>query len=282
MADARTGIPGAVGEPAGVRPRPRSDTVQAPLAGHPLEAVRALPLEGQARAGHQVRDRARDQDLAGAGLREDPAGELDGDPPDVAVDAAQHITLAGVHAGPHGEAEPRRRPDDGAGAAHGPGGAVEGGQEAGAGGPDLLAAVAGELLAHARPVGLDGPAPARGAEPGRGGRLHHLHLHGGHGEEHPVGLRRRPGAGEELLDLVEERVLVADERQVVLARELDVAGAGDVRGQVPAALDRQRPVARPVQASAGTRMLGSTRRVSTAEFIRDRATAAPGLALMRR
>ncbi len=54
-------------------------------------------------------------------------------------------------------------------------------------------------------------------------------------------------AGEELLDLVRVRVDVAQEREVVLARALDHAGAGDVLGDVATHGDGHDPVARAVE-----------------------------------
>ena len=52
---------------------------------------------------------------------------------------------------------------------------------------------------------------------------------------------------DELLDLVEQRVGVAGEVDVIVAGQLDVAGARDVVGQVATVGDVDQPVAATVQ-----------------------------------
>ena len=68
-----------------------------------------------------------------------------------------------------------------------------------------------------------------------------------HGREHAVRLGAVPDAGHELLDLVEHRVLVADPRQVVVARQLDVLRAVDALGEIAGAFDRHGAIAGAVQ-----------------------------------
>ena len=61
--------------------------------------------------------------------------------------------------------------------------------------------------------------------------------------EHAIERRPRAragGAGHEPLDLVDERILIADKRQVVLAGQLDEERAGDPAGDVAAFLDLSR------------------------------------------
>ena len=78
-----------------------------------------------------------------------------------------------------------------------------------------------------------------------------------------MGLGRRPDAGDEVLDLGDDRVLVAGPDEVVDAGQLDVRGAGDVRREVAAVLDRGSRVASARwMTSVGTRIAGSTRRTS--------------------
>ena len=106
---------------------------------------------------------------------------------------------------------------DGAGAADRPGRAVEGGEEAVAHRLHLAAAVQGELAPDRGVVALEQLPPAAVAELGRLlGRADDV------GEEdrrqRPFGFAGAAAADEELLDLVEQRVDVAGERQVVLAR----------------------------------------------------------------
>ena len=82
-------------------------------------------------------------------------------------------------------------------------------------------------------VRLEQLAPATVAELGRAfGGAHDVGEQ--HGRQHPVRLGAAAHAGEELLDLVEDRVGVAHEGQVIVARELDVLRAGDVLGHVAA------------------------------------------------
>jgi hypothetical protein len=67
--------------------------------------------------------------------------------------------------------------------------------------------------------------------------------------EYPIDvpLARRRGAGDELLDDVEQVVVLADESaDVEVARELDQTGARDVLGQVAAASDVHQRIAQPM------------------------------------
>ena len=57
------------------------------------------------------------------------------------------------------------------------------------------------------------------------------------GRQHAMRLRRRADAGDEGLDLGDDRVLVAGPDQVVGARQLDVLGRRDVLGEVAAVVD---------------------------------------------
>src|SRR5919197_5819252 len=65
--------------------------------------------------------------------------------------------------------------------------------------------------------------------------------------EHAVGLGRRAGAGQELLDLAEHGFRVAGPRQVVDSGKLDVSGAWDLGGELLAGASVDDPVAAPVQ-----------------------------------
>jgi hypothetical protein len=66
-----------------------------PGAGHAAQLDAAAVLEAGARADHQVTHGARDQDFAGAGLAEDPRGDVYGEPPDVGL---EQFAFAGVDA----------------------------------------------------------------------------------------------------------------------------------------------------------------------------------------
>ena len=92
----------------------------------------------------------------------------------------------------------------------------------------------------------------------------------------------RARAGQEALDLVEHRVLVADERQVVVARQLDERRARDQAGDVAPFLHEQRPIAGAVEHQRRHADRRQHVRTSISAFIRVSAIAAAGLAPMRR
>ena len=98
----------------------------------------------------------------------------------------------------------------------------------------------------------------------------------------------RPGrgagrAGHEPFDLVDDGVLIADERQVILARQLDEP-ARRVCGWRRSGLPRPSGTDRGVRCSTsvGTRTCGRISRMSISAFMRVSASAAPGLAPIRR
>jgi hypothetical protein len=130
-----------------------------------------------------------------------------------------HLDLTGVHAGPDLEADGRHGPTDRDGAAYGACRPVEGGEEPIAGGIDLAAPETSQLFAN------DGVMPLKQLLPGsiaNGARV----LGGPDdvgeqdGGEHPLAFGWRPDPGQELLHLVENRVGVAEVRQVIRALEL--------------------------------------------------------------
>jgi len=95
------------------------------------------------------------------------------------------------------------------GATDGARGTVEGGEEPVAGGVDLLSPEPLELSAYRGVVALDHVAPRTVSERGSPfGGADDVGEH--HGGEHTVGCRRFANSGQELLDLVEECVAVAD------------------------------------------------------------------------
>ncbi len=72
-----------------------------------------------------------------------------------------------------------------------------------------------------------------------------------HGCQYTVGLQIRARAGEELLDLLDDRVLIADPGEVVLPGQLNVLRAGNALRGVAAALDTADAVARAVHDEGG-------------------------------
>ncbi len=123
------------------------------------------------------------------------------------------------------------------------GGTVEGGQKAVAHRLDRAPAVAVELGAHALIVLGEQIAPGAVAEPGRArGRIDDVGEHDR--QQRPGRLDAAAVAGEELLDLLENRVAVAEEGKRIDPVELDVAGAGDVLGEIARVATRPTPVRR--------------------------------------
>jgi hypothetical protein len=86
------------------------------------------------------------------------------------------------------------------------------------------------------------------------------------GEEDPhrqhVALGPTPRTGQELLDLVCQGVRVTHEEQVVVTRENDELGIGDVLGHVPSAPQMDDTVSFTVEHQSGTRDRGEKANVS--------------------
>src|SRR5581483_7051623 len=68
-----------------------------------------------------------------------------------------------------------------------------------------------------------------------------------HRGEHAVGPGRPPGSGEELLDLVQERIRISEEDDVVVSGELDEHGVRHGLAEPAAHADRNDRVAHTVQ-----------------------------------
>ena len=97
------------------------------MPGTPRNSTLPRSSKPGARADHQVTHGARDQDFAGAGLAEDPRGDVYGEPPDV---VAQEFAFAGVDASADLDAQCFGVSAQGLGAADGLRRAVEGGESA--------------------------------------------------------------------------------------------------------------------------------------------------------
>ena len=117
---------------------------------------------------------------------------------------------------------PQRVPD-GDRASHRPPGPVEGGEDAVAGGLDQRALERCHERGHRPVVLVEQVAPAAVADPG--GELGRADDVGEqHGGQHPVDLDG-VHAGQELLDLGDDGVGVAEVEEVVVAGQLDESGA---------------------------------------------------------
>jgi hypothetical protein len=86
-----------------------------------------------------------------------------------------------------------------------------------------------------------------------------------------------PAAGEELLDLAEQRRAVARGRQVVDAVKLDVPRARDALGQVARVAHVDEAVARPAPDQRGDAQLAGIARTSKAVSARAARRTSPGL-----
>jgi len=88
-----------------------------------------------------------------------------------------------------------------------------------------------------------------------------------HRRQHPVHFRGAAGAADKLLDLVHDPVAIAEERNVVIARELDQARARDRRSEEPCLLHGGDPVPDRCSTSVGAWISGSTARTSRSRKI---------------
>ena len=88
-------------------------------------------------------------------------------------------------------------------------------------------------------------------------------------------------AGEELLDLGQDPVGLGEPGRVVRAVDLEVPRAGDVVGEVPAALHRNDGSSRAWMTRVGAVIVGRIGRTSIRNAASSVARAIPGLAHMR-
>jgi hypothetical protein len=119
--------------------------VEPPGSRNTLQVVFATVVEGDARAGDEVLDRARDQHFIGIGCGGDTRGDMDGEASEV---VAADLAFSGVEPDANFDPEPLSGLNDRVGAANGPGGTVEGGYETVTGGVDFLAMGPSQLVSH--------------------------------------------------------------------------------------------------------------------------------------
>ena len=163
---------------------------------------------------------------------------------------------------PHLQAQLPQLGPDGIGAADGARRTVKCGQEAVPGRLDLPAPEPRQLPPHDLLVFLQEAMPAAVAQLGRlPGGVHDVGEQ--HGGQHPVGIGDRPGTGQELLGQHDDSVLVAQEREVVVAGQLHDTGIGYPLGHIAAGTHVDPLVPGPVQQQVGTRTDPSSRRMST-------------------
>ena len=174
-----------------------------------------------------------DEHLCRSGEVADTFGDRDREPGDV---VASEFDLAGMKPGPDVQSQRFGSDDDLRRAANGVRATVEGGEEPVAhrldlatavaleGGPDEGVVVVGQLAPRPRPQ----PGSLR-SRVDNVGEQDRCQCH--------VAFGSLVAAGEELLDLVDERVAVTREEEVIIAGECDELGAVDVLGQVAAGTD---------------------------------------------
>ena len=127
------------------------------------------------------------------------------------------------------------------GAADRPRRSVEEREEAVARRPHLAAAEARELIADPSVMRLEHIRPRRVPElPRPLGGPHDVGEQ--HRRQHSVGLGPGSDPGQELLDLAQDRVRVADPGEVVIAGQLHKRGIGNALGEVTASSHRDHPI----------------------------------------
>src|SRR5438067_6035212 len=174
----------------------------------------AVVIELDAGAGDEIPHSLRDQHLTRRRRCRPACGDVHRNAAELVADS---LALGGVDAGTYVEPEQRRRVLDRAGAADRARGAVERRHEPVAGRVDLDAAEALKLTPDRLVVPLEQLAPAAVAEcDGSLGRSDDV------GEENrgedAIGVRYGTHACEELLDLVDDRIGLADDRTAILSR----------------------------------------------------------------
>jgi hypothetical protein len=188
-----------------------------PAVGDTLEVVIAYVFEHEAGANGEVLHGRRGPDLIRPRQLRNPRTDVYGDALDVCPD---ELDLAGVAPRPDAEADGPDSERDRHGAADGSGRTV-GRQEPVSSRVNVAPPVLGNPAPRDIVVGGEQILPSTISELGGPAcRVHDIREQ--HGREHLVDLWDGPLARNELLHLVEDRVRVSNEGQVVLARELNV------------------------------------------------------------
>ena len=178
----------------------------------------------------EVLDRGGHEGLAGVGLGHDARAEVDRDASDVALD---EVDLPRVQARSHVDADSSEALVDRFGASDGASGSVEGREESVTRRLHLSSFEPVERPTDELVMLGEELAPSGVSDLGRAvGRADDIGEE--HGREHAVVPRSRPGSRDEVLDLAQQRILVARPQQAASARQLDVRCAGDVLSQVAA------------------------------------------------
>jgi len=170
-----------------------------------LELVLTSVLELDARAGHEVGDGARDEDLVGSRLCLDSCCEMYCDPTDIVI---SQLDLAGVKPCSNLQTERTQRVAQPNSAPDSPSRPVEGCQHPIAGRFHQLAALPFDVLEADAIVLVEQPSPAGVAEFSRPCRRVN-DVSEEHSRQDALKRGRPSSAGQELFDLVDNRVGVA-------------------------------------------------------------------------
>ena len=112
------------------------------------------------------------------------------------------------------------------------------------------------------------------------GRTHDIGEH--HGRKNAVDVVYAPDAGQKLLHFIEQGFLIARPWHMVVTRHFHEASTGDLRRQPAPLLNFDVKVPVRCSTSVGTPIVGNTWRTSICVFILSSATAALGLAALRK
>jgi hypothetical protein len=140
------------------------DAEQSPLIRHAFEGMAAAIIKHQARAHHEVLDRARHEDFARTSEGRDPGPDMHGEPGDV---IGQDLDLAGMQAGSDIEVKLPYLVPDRQGTADGAGGTVKAREEPVTDDPHLVPAKSIELPADDPVVIREQTLPSVVAQRGR-------------------------------------------------------------------------------------------------------------------
>jgi len=187
------------------------------------------------RAGHQDLTRLGEGASSGADVDRQPGDRL-----------AFALDLAGVQPGPDLDADVAHRLPDRAGTPDGPGGPVEGGEEAVPGGVHLAAAESLQQLPSAGVMLLEQVPPTAVTE--LSGFVRRPDNVGEHdGSQAPVEIRRCLPAGQELLNHIQQGVGITDVGQVIGTGQLGIPGVRDQFGCLSHRLQVDQRIAGPVE-----------------------------------
>src|ERR671918_1014720 len=244
--------------------------------GTPLSSC--SPRSSKAIPDPATRSFTVDETSTSPGPARHPSTDVHGDPPHAPVD---QLAFPGVQTGPDRKAEPGELVGDRAGTPDRPCWTVERRQEPVTCRVHLSPPEATERSSHDGVVPLEEIAPPAVAK--LGGALRRSNEGGEeHGGQHPIRLRPPSDAGEELLDLVKQSVLVTDEHQVVMAGQLHERGARDPLSDVAALLHADVPIAGAVKNERGDTDRGEDVPHIDSVLVRASVRAARGLAPCRR